>query len=548
MNPDVKEAGFDPWVHYVSHGYAEGRSAMLAPVSVAKAVCPPSKPAALPSKSVPSVGRRSKDEIFFSIIMPTYNRADIIERSIDSVLAQTFSQYELIIADDGSTDNTEELIHTKYKPLIECGVIRFIKCEHKGVCHTRNTALSNAKYEWIVYVDSDNSVRNYFLDCFASNIIEHPSHSIFYAKFNIVQWNRTIGREFSYTDLLKGNYIDLGVFCHHISFYRKYGGFDPCLKRLVDWDLILTYTRNNTPYFIRSILMDYEMNDRADRISVKENHDLAMAQVQKKHSRKNITTCITTYNHEKYIRFALESALMQTGNINHHIIVFDDCSIDKTADIVREYVKKYPGKIFLRKNDSNIGMARNMEQCFSVAEDEYIAILEGDDFWTDERKLEKQALFLDSNLDCSMCFSAIKIFNHKTLRVSSLARQDILPDKLRVNDVINSEGQNPIANFSSCMFKKSVMISLPEKIYEGIFNEIAVCFHVLKYGEIGFIREYMSVYRQHEKGLFTGKTAKTRLEYMIKARTTALNIAGEEHKPLLLEIINNLKVELERLK
>ncbi len=114
-----------------------------------------------------------------------------------------------------------------------------------------------------------------------------------------------------------------------------------------------------------------------------------------------VSVCMITYNHEKYISQALDSILCQKTNFKYEIVIGDDCSQDKTVSIINEYVKKYPDKIVLVARKENMGMTRNSYNIRCRAKGRYIAFLEGDDYWLDEHKLQKQFDFLETNENCS---------------------------------------------------------------------------------------------------------------------------------------------------
>lgn len=113
-----------------------------------------------------------------------------------------------------------------------------------------------------------------------------------------------------------------------------------------------------------------------------------------------------TYNHEAYIRQAIESVMMQKTNFKYRLIIGEDCSTDQTASIVREYAEKYPEKITAIINEKNLGWVGNIKQVRNIIAAKYVAILEGDDYWTDPLKLQKQVEFLEGNRNCQMVCSA----------------------------------------------------------------------------------------------------------------------------------------------
>ncbi|WP_315817037.1 glycosyltransferase family 2 protein [Paraflavitalea speifideaquila] len=107
-----------------------------------------------------------------------------------------------------------------------------------------------------------------------------------------------------------------------------------------------------------------------------------------------ISVCIITYNHEKFIRQCLEGVVMQKTNFTFDVIVGEDCSTDKTRQVVAEFEAQYPGIIKPVYHARNVGGARNgYEFCYPKLTGKYIAICEGDDYWTDEYKLQKQVDF-----------------------------------------------------------------------------------------------------------------------------------------------------------
>ncbi|WP_430895822.1 MULTISPECIES: glycosyltransferase family 2 protein [unclassified Paraflavitalea] len=118
-----------------------------------------------------------------------------------------------------------------------------------------------------------------------------------------------------------------------------------------------------------------------------------------------LSVCIVTYNHEKYIRQCLDSALAQQTNFPFEIIIGEDCSKDATRAIIQEFEQHYPETIVPIYHDRNVGAARNnFEFVFGKARGKYLAILDGDDYWTDHQKLQKQVDYLEAHPETSFCF------------------------------------------------------------------------------------------------------------------------------------------------
>lgn len=125
---------------------------------------------------------------------------------------------------------------------------------------------------------------------------------------------------------------------------------------------------------------------------------------------KKISVAIVTYNHEKYIKQALDSVLKQKGDFKLEIIVGDDCSKDKTREILKKYKEKHKN-IKLILNKKNVGVAQNLVNVFNKATGDYIAVLEGDDYWESTRKLDKQFKFLETHPDYFSCGHDVYVKN-----------------------------------------------------------------------------------------------------------------------------------------
>lgn len=112
-----------------------------------------------------------------------------------------------------------------------------------------------------------------------------------------------------------------------------------------------------------------------------------------------VSILMPTYNHEKYIAKAIESALMQKTNFEWELLIHDDCSTDSTKKIAESFAEKYPDRITLITEKENQGLLKSYKKLLSIAKSAYLAILESDDYWTDENKLQMQADFLENNTD-----------------------------------------------------------------------------------------------------------------------------------------------------
>jgi radical SAM protein with 4Fe4S-binding SPASM domain len=225
----------------------------------------------------------------FSIIMPVWNRADLVCRSIESVIGQTYKEYELLIIDDGSEDNLEEVI----QPYLSEKVI-YHKIEHCGASAARNYALKKAKFPFIAYIDSDNVWYPEYLEKMYNALNgKGKMYQVAYCKANRYRKNSstgkfevddTIGNSFSFSKLLTGNFIDLNTFVHSRKIIEHIGPFDEKLKRLVDWDLIIRATSLFEPVFVPETLVDYYYCFADNALSLIEDFEQANLAIQAKYS------------------------------------------------------------------------------------------------------------------------------------------------------------------------------------------------------------------------------------------------------------------------
>src|SRR5271157_2282730 len=112
---------------------------------------------------------------------------------------------------------------------------------------------------------------------------------------------------------------------------------------------------------------------------------------------KLVSVFMITYNHEKFVGQAIESIVTQKVNFDFELIIGEDCSTDNTLDICNKYAKQYPDIIKLFPSEKNYGMMGNTVRVLYACTGKYIAMCEGDDYWCDPYKLQKQIDFLEAN-------------------------------------------------------------------------------------------------------------------------------------------------------
>lgn len=242
-------------------------------------------------------------------------------------------------------------------------------------------------------------------------------------------------------------------------------------------------------------------------------------------TQSRISVVVTTYNHEKYIRECLLSILTQRGAFELEIVVGDDASTDRTTEIVREIAEQTAVPIRILESEGNEGMRSNLRRCLRECRGDYIAVCEGDDYWLSPRKLHKQLSFLRENPECAMCFNWLLLRQETSETfVAHREQAELHGDRFEFKDLIKRPF---IGNFSGCFYRAAAALAVPEAYYEAehgadwLFN-----LFIAKHGSIGFIRELLSVYRIHERGVWSGKSRYERQQHIERSQAQIATVFG----------------------
>lgn len=209
-----------------------------------------------------------------------------------------------------------------------------------------------------------------------------------------------------------------------------------------------------------------------------------------------VSICCLAYNHEPYIRECLEGFMMQKTDFSFEVLIHDDASTDNTADIIREYEAKYPDiikPIYQTENQysKRVGVTRTFQ--FPRAKGKYIAMCEGDDYWIDPLKLQKQVDFLEEHDDFSMCIHNAYIVDNRT-KEKKLFNEKEIKSIIYPRDVILRPWFSPTASF---LFRTE---KFPFSVFwKGVSGDMQILLINSTLGKIYYSNEVMSVYN-----LFSG--------------------------------------------
>lgn len=210
-----------------------------------------------------------------------------------------------------------------------------------------------------------------------------------------------------------------------------------------------------------------------------------------------VSVCVLAYNHEGYISQCLESILSQKTNFIFEILIHDDASVDKTADIIREYEQKYPNiikPIYQKENQYSKGVKVSFTHQFQRAKGRYIAMCEGDDYWIDPDKLQKQIDFMEQHADVSMTFHDALVIDDKGKIIETCTRYNesrFVP----VEDMIYGGGL--FCPTASLVFRTEyIQNSYPDFCLDCHVGDYPIQLYMASKGYIYYFNEQMAVYRK----------------------------------------------------
>jgi glycosyltransferase involved in cell wall biosynthesis len=215
-----------------------------------------------------------------------------------------------------------------------------------------------------------------------------------------------------------------------------------------------------------------------------------------------------TYNHEHYIAQAVESVMMQKTTFSVELVVGEDCSADGTRDILLDLQSRHPERIRLLLREQNLGSMRNFVQTLECCGGEYVALLDGDDYWTDPFKLQKQVELLDGDPKCVLCFHAVSVLFERNGQSQLLpaANECAVPDRLRLDDIISG---NRMASLS-VVFRRRWIPVFPGWFYGLKLGDWPLYMMLGTHGYFRCIRDSMGVYRDHGNGAWSTKSIEKR--------------------------------------
>ncbi len=226
----------------------------------------------------------------------------------------------------------------------------------------------------------------------------------------------------------------------------------------------------------------------------------------------SITVLLVTYNHAAYIQKALEGLFAQDVSGTVTVVVADDGSTDDTVSRIRSLARLQPGNfefVFL-DSSMNRGITQNYERGFSACTSEFVAVLEGDDYWISPAKLRVQSDILRAHLECDVCSANYYVFFEQRAAFElRIPRSDQPVRFLSARDLI---ADNVVGNFSTCMYRRSALMRLSPRLFRQRSYDWILNISLARWSLIAFLETPLSVYRLHQRGAWSGASILSKIK------------------------------------
>ncbi|WP_284320912.1 glycosyltransferase [Dyella acidisoli] len=205
-----------------------------------------------------------------------------------------------------------------------------------------------------------------------------------------------------------------------------------------------------------------------------------------------VSVYMLAYRHEKFIAQAIESVIAQQCDFPIELIVGEDCSPDRTREIVLNYQRRHPHLVRILTAKENVGSRANSHRCWSATRGKYVAICEGDDYWCDPTKLARQMEVFRIYPECSLVFHAAAYVDSQSGRQTRTSRQSLFSRMLSTNEVILGDGG--LIPTASILVRREIALNPPFWYHRAPVGDYPLALHAALRGKIAYLDRIMSVY------------------------------------------------------
>lgn len=441
-----------------------------------------------------------------TIAIPVYNGSNFMKVAIDSAIAQTYDNKEILVINDGSTDNGE----TEKIALSYGNKIRYIKKENGGVATALNLAIKEMKGEYLSWLSHDDMYKPFKLEKQVEVLNKlQDKKTIIFSNVELIDERGDIFCTTNYSNLLTHEELCQGIYpvikgtvngCSMLiskECFNKVGLFNENLKTSNDYEMWLRLFKEFNCYLIEEPLIQYRIHKNQDTTKspytlkeanklwvdiinnltekeiegwgfepfnvytdlyfqmyyskYNEAYPVAYKKAKEIYDKSNpkVSIIMPCYNAEKYIEKAVQSVLDQTYR-NFELIIIDDDSTDKTWEIIEQYAKKDFRVICTRKTENEKGISKSMNKGIEMARGEYITRMDSDDIIIPE-KIFRQVQFLDKNEEYGVCSVNIAMMDN----LGNIYNENVYPEQ-KVPSEWTFLWTNPVPN-APCMYRTNII-------------------------------------------------------------------------------------------
>ncbi len=221
-----------------------------------------------------------------------------------------------------------------------------------------------------------------------------------------------------------------------------------------------------------------------------------------------VSVVLRTYDHARFIAQAIESVLIQQTSFPFELVIGEDCSTDGTREIVEEYAERNPETIRTVLPEHNLGHGEIFRLALEATRGEFIAYLDGDDYWTSPLKLAEQVAFLEENGDCACCFHDVSLIYDDAGLPSGTVSPELGEERFTLEQIV----MECFVPAPAMMFRREVAEALPDWIFESAWIDWMIHIRAAQIGPLGYLPKPLAAYRVHSGGMFSGLDRLTQLE------------------------------------
>ncbi len=270
-----------------------------------------------------------------------------------------------------------------------------------------------------------------------------------------------------------------------------------------------------------------------------------------------LNVLLVCYNQSEFIEECVTSVLKQKTDFDFNIIVADDCSTDDTIEKIRRLDESSPVEFIYLKSEKNLGVGYNYKRALPACDAEYIAVIEGDDFWTTPHRLQRHVDFLDEHFECAMTWNSLFQANFDAQRhelfpnpgtIGALTQSEPLQSDFSVLGARQIIAHDLGLNFSAHVYRKSALddalLNWNEHLY---FMERTVIMHLCRHAFMGFLFPAMNVYRLHPKGVSSAMSEQDGIQAQIELLKRDDKATGGVFHEEFARLIKSHRTKLEQL-